>query len=363
MTGFTFTDEYGLWACISYYSHPDPKMPDITLLPMAHLGEADYYTEIKYEAWSHDTAYFEACFIPARRGLHIIHRAFALFSGLTLQSGKQSFLKTWKKEEKTSGKTKLQEEIRTSACDCGECYNLELRLVRADLHRFHAMKAIKTMPWWCKLSLPLIIIAIIIAAPFINLRKHDFDEEDDDDENGLLDKIIKPFEKFIYDDRDLFLATVMAEEITDEKNQNKKLCIKYGAKHMPALANTLLSDFEYELVEQRSVLAIARSKSMDLNSIKTGYGIAAEKLFPKPAFETKEQVQEQSGISFQDPQIVTTDNGTYALLDDTTDSQSKRFSDYNDFDTSLFHSANYDQKLIKVNEVNITFIKSDKEAA
>jgi len=269
MVGFTFSDEHGLWSRISYYQHPDPKMPDITLLPMVHLGEPGYYKEIKDEMWCHDTAYLEGCFVPSKRGLYILHRIIGFVSGLALQSGKVSVFKRWRPESKVSGQNVFQERTRKFGCDCGQCYQIELRMVRADLHRFHAAKAIKAMPLWSKLVFPFMVLAAIISAPFINLRKFDFEEDDegDEEEEGFLEKLLMPFKKFVIDDRDLFLAMVLAEEITNDKNQNKKLCVKYGAKHMPALADTLLSDFDYELTEQRNVLAIGSSKEMDLSEM------------------------------------------------------------------------------------------------
>jgi len=74
MAQFSFSDEHGLWMRISYYAHPDSNMPKLTLLPMIHLGEKDYYRAINDEMWCHDTAFLEGSYMPARRALHLGHR-------------------------------------------------------------------------------------------------------------------------------------------------------------------------------------------------------------------------------------------------------------------------------------------------
>ena len=258
-------------------------MPDITLLPMIHLGEKGYYDEIKHEMWCHNKAFLEGCYVPTKRSLHLFHRLIGFFSGLSLQSGKISFFRKWKKEEKTSGKNSLQESVRVFGCNCGSCYYEELRLVRADLHRWHFLKVFRSMPWWSKLSYPFLIVAALLAAPFLNLRKYEFSEEDDADseEEDWLDRFFKPFFKFTRTDRDLFLRTVLAEEIIRDCNQGKKLCVKYGERHMLPLAETLLADFDYKLARQRNVLAVAKHRSMDLSNLKTGYGQAHKQFWAK----------------------------------------------------------------------------------
>lgn len=358
MTGFTFSDEYGLWARISYYQHPDPNMPEITLLPMVHLGEADYYREIRHEMWQHDTAYLEGCYVPSKRGLYVLHRALGFFSGLTLQSGKIPFFKKWSKENKNSGQCKLQERIRTHKCNCGQCYNFELRMVRADFHRFHAVKAIKTMPWWSKFAFPFIVLTAIIYAPFMNLRKHDFDEneEDDDSRDSFLYKFLKPYMKFMIEDRDLFLAMVLAEEIIADKNHNQKICVKYGAKHMPPLVDTFLSDFDYKLIDHRYVLAIAKSKSIDLGQINTGYGLAHTKLWDEEENRLKSQhesdFQNRAGKTFSiAPENITYNNSTNRTAQD------------HEYSKELFQLSQFEQTVIKVNKKDVQFVEIDKEAA
>ena len=107
-----------------------------------------------------------------------------------------------------------------------------------------------------------------------------------------MEKFLKPYMKFMTDDRDLFLRMVLSEEILDEKNQNKKLCIKYGAKHMPVLAKTLLSDFDYELIHQRNVLAIAKNKCANFEEINTGYDVAYNKLRKIDEVQTETTTEE-----------------------------------------------------------------------
>jgi len=356
MVDFSYSDDYGFWVSISYYTHSDNDMPSITLLPMIHLGEKVFYKEINYEMWCHDTAYLEGCYVPAAKGLYLFHRFIGIRSKLTLQSGKRSVLARWRKETPHSGKEALQEVLRKSSCDCGECYSFQLRQVRADLHRWHALKAIKAIPLWNKICFPFIILAALIAAPFLNLRTLLFEEDEDaedikEEDDSWLEKLISPFKKFMLDDRDLFLRTIIAEEIIEEKNKGKKLCIKYGEKHMQALSDTLLKDFGYELNEQRGVLAVARSKSQDLSEVNTGHGIAYNKLWKL------EEKQDDAPVFWEGPLSITPKNITYekppspAVL-------SRKYS------AAMFdHEHGYEQNKVSVDEANISYSNTDKEAA
>lgn len=298
---FSFSDEAGMWVRVSNYAHPDPAMPAITLLPMIHIGEKEFFREMSHEMWRHDAAYLEGSYMPARKLFHVFHRVFGKFSNLNLQSGKLPLWKKWKRESKDQGKTGLTEVIRKSGCDCGNCGYDELLTVRADLHRWHALKAFKTIPFWVKFIFPFLILAAIIAAPFINFRDHVLDAEECegcencDDDNGFLEKLMVPFWKFIIDDRDLFLRMVLAEEILRPRSSGKSLCVKYGEKHMTALGETLLQDFGYELTNQRDILAVKKHKDMDVSEINTGYGYAVERYWDERdarSAETKKVVTE-----------------------------------------------------------------------
>lgn len=278
MTKFGFSDETGIWVKVSEYQHPDSNMPSITLLPMIHIGEKEFFTEMKFEMWRHDTVYFEGCYMRVRKLFHLFHRSFSASTGLTLQSGNLPLWKRWKREKRTQGVNGLAETIRKAGCDCGSCYYDELRTVRADLHRGHTLKVLKTIPVWAKLMLPFLIVIAILAAPFMNFRNHDLDDEVINDEaESFLDKLLKPFWKFAVDDRDLFLRMVLAEEVLRPRNKSKRLCVKYGEKHMAALAETFLRDFGYQLSQQRNVLAVKKTKNMNISAVNTGYGYASRK--------------------------------------------------------------------------------------
>lgn len=283
---FSFSDETGMWVRVSTFTHRDPAMPSITLLPMIHIGEKDYFREMACEMWLHDLAYMEGCYMPARKLFHLFHRSLSRFNGLSLQSGKLKLWKKWKQEPKTQGQTGLTEAIRTTGCDCGSCHYDELPTIRADLHRWHALKAFKAIPLWVKLTFPFLIIAAICAAPFLNFRDYAFGDDDEDcdcekckgnEGPDFLDHLAAPFKKFMIEDRDLFLRMVLAEEVLRPARKGKRLCVKYGAKHMPVLAETFLQDFGYELAHQRDVLAVKKTKAMDVSGIATGYGLANER--------------------------------------------------------------------------------------
>jgi len=277
MVDFSYKDEHGYWMCVSYYAHPDPDMPEITLLPMIHIGEDLYYTEMNHEMWCHDKAYVEGCYIPTIGFLGALYNLVAFRSNLVSQSGKTFTFKLFsKKEDKKSGRDQLEKVIRKFGCDCAECYSFEMPVIRADLHRWHVLKLTKKLPLLNKIGFPFLLMAALIVAPFVSFRNYLFDDIDHDEQvkDNWFSRFIKPYEKFIIEDRDLFLRTILAEALIDTDNRDKKICIKYGKSHMPSLAETLLEDFEYKLRCQRRVLAVKRHKDMELDDIKTGYGIA-----------------------------------------------------------------------------------------
>ena len=303
MVEFNYSNETGTWVRISHYEHSDPSMPKITLLPMIHIGEKEFFAEMNNEVWRYDTVFYEGCYMPGRKFFHIFHRTFAGFSSLKLQSGKMPLWKRWKREAKTQGQIGLTETIRKTECNCGNCPYDEMRAIRADLHRWHALKAFKVIPLWFKLILPFLFLIAIIAAPFLNLRDYVFEDDDtnEEDEPFFLDKIMAPFWKFVLDDRDLFLRMVLAEEVLRPRHKGQSLCVKYGAKHMPVLADTFLKDFGYTLTSQREVLAVKKTKAMDVTHIETGYGYAAEKYWEEydaKREEVKEVVTELAENDF-----------------------------------------------------------------
>jgi len=179
---------------------------------------------------------------------------------------------------------------------------MSLRKVRADLHRSHALKAFRVIPWWTKLALPFLILFILLCAPFVNLRKITVEEDEAcqcaceggcENDEFFLTKLFKPVLDYILRDRDLFLRMVVAEELIDPKNAGKALCIKYGEKHMPALATTLLTDFGYVLAAQHDVLAVKKTKALDVSAIKTGYKACAERM-SRHAFAWKERLAQDT---------------------------------------------------------------------
>ena len=330
MANFCFTDETGMWVRISAYIHPDPSMPKITLLPMIHIGEKEYFKEMSLEMWRHDTAFLEGCYMPARKLFHLFHRSISRFSELSLQSGRLPFWKKWRRESKVEGQSGLTEFIRKTGCDCGHCHYNEMRTIRADLHRWHALKAFKLIPLWLKLTFPIFILIAVIAAPFMNFREFVFDDDDDDlgDGTGFFGKLMAPFWRFVLDDRDLFLRMVLAEEVLRPRHKGKSLCVKFGAKHMPVLANTFLLDFGYRLADQREVLAVKKVKSMDVSNINTGYGFANEqywKEFDAKQIRAKEvitklvETDSENAIQVEIKEQFGTPSGTFTIQSNLSD--------------------------------------------
>jgi len=308
MGSFSFSDENGMWVRITKYAHPNPSMPSITLLPMIHIGEKAFFEEMNSEMWRHDSVFLEGAYMPARKLFHLFHRAFGAFSSLSLQSGKLPFWKRWRRETVTEGRYGLTEKIRKTGCDCGGCFYDEIRTIRADLHRWHALKAFRTIPLWAKLTYPILILAAILASPFLNFRDYSLENDDevhkdDGDPKDYFDRLMQPFWKYAMHDRDLFLRMILAEEILRPRHKSKSLCVKYGAKHMPVLAETFLQDFGYVQTDQRDVLAVKKVKDLKISDEDAGYGFSSKKYWEE--FDAKQKKAKEAVVRFAEAETKT----------------------------------------------------------
>lgn len=287
MREFIHKNEMGRWVRIQHFSDPKNKLPDVTLLPMIHIGESEYFTEMSHEAWCHDTCYFEGCWVPVKGLLAALYRVASIFAGLAFQGGKISFRRKQSKLplNEVQNKLGLDEYMKKMTCDCGQCSQYSYRLVHADFHKKQAQEAFAKIPLMNKFALPFLLISGFVIIPFIKLRDAMVDMTDTDtamDENPW-GKFGLPFWKFVKDDRDDFLHKVLKAEIHAPYNQGKNLCVKYGADHMKKTAEFLVHELGYAATESRDVLAIKAKKLAEINDEVAGYGVAeAAFAFKKP---------------------------------------------------------------------------------
>ena len=278
MGNFTYTNADGRWMRIHRFHDPKGIKPDVTLLPMIHIGEADYYLEMNKEAWCHDVLYYEGCWVPLRQFLSLFFKTMAVRAGLRYQGGgnrsKNRPIKL--KGRSVTNAFELDEYITKLRCECGKCPEYIVRAIRADLHEPLAKLALASIPFFQKVMFPFLLIAAVSMSLFFS-RKDIFDlslEDADDEDASFIDRFMVPYNRFVRDDRDGFLQTVLHNEILAARNANKSLCVKYGALHMKALANFLTAELGYELLETRNVLAVKADKNRQIDERRAGYGIA-----------------------------------------------------------------------------------------
>ena len=277
MGKFTYTNDDGRWMRITRFYDPAGIKPDVTLLPMIHIGERGFYEEIFHEVWCHDVCYFEGCWMPGHNVLHFLYRLASICSGLRFQGAGSKATKKIPKliGEDVTNSFGLDEYIKGLACNCGECPDYSYRLIRADFHEEQARHAIAKIPLWLKLSLPFFALAALFMIPFIVTRDLFMEELDSDEqEDDLFKGFGGPLWTFIRDDRDAFLRKILHDEILAPRNAGKSLCVKYGANHMKRLADFLIFELGYELAERRDVLAVKADKNKQIDDEKVGYGVA-----------------------------------------------------------------------------------------
>ena len=283
MGTFSFKNDHGFWMRVIRLSHPHGLKPDITLLPMIHIAEPDFYQEMNYEAVNHDVVYYEGCWFPGRKLLSFFYKAAAVRSGLGYQgAGNRSKNRPVKlKGHSVTNRLELDEYVTTFPCFCRKCPAHSVRSIRADLHKRVARHAIKNIPLIHRLLSPLIIMGLLFVGMFVFTRKAVLGASLEDMNPSDVGPILAPFWKFIIDDRDYFLQSVLHSELENVRTPDQSLCVKYGKAHMEPLVAFLKREWGYEIVSRRNVLAVKADKTMVLNHSLLGYGVA------KARFETR----------------------------------------------------------------------------
>lgn len=279
MGKFTYINDDGRWMRIHRFHDPKGIRPDITLLPMIHIGETEYYQEMNREAWCHDVLYFEGCWVPGRKFLSLFFKTMAVRAGLRYQGGgrKSKSQPILLKGRSVTNEFQLDEYITKLRCVCGKCPEYSVRAIRADFHKPIAKLALAHIPLLHKVMFPMLLLVCIILSLFFtrdDIFNLDLDENDKGDETDFIKWVMMPYMRFVRDDRDDFLKTVIHNEILAPRNAKKTLCVKYGERHMKPLHDFLIHDLGYVCTQTRDVLAVKTRKISTVDKDYAGYGVA-----------------------------------------------------------------------------------------
>lgn len=287
MINFMIRTERGLYSRFITYGHCDPDMPEVTLLPVCHVGEDRFYGELYWEKWTHDVVLIEgASSKPARIVSWLVKKMSAL------KRIRLTFQNSW-----TPKSTKILEEdadypswTRTDEQSPWEktvaigplvgrgCIKRHVKFIRADLNEEQSERALRTVPFWAWGLLPIIAILALFASRAIS-RSQLLDglEQELPGPKDIPDwRIFRALEHYVITLRDDFLALTLAQQIKSAKGRNKKIAVEFGAGHMRKLHNFLSNELGYNIKSSRDVLAIGAQIDQSVTSAD-GYGISLEK--------------------------------------------------------------------------------------
>ena len=243
---------------------------------MVHVANRGFLREAYAETWRYDFALYEGAYIPLTSIFRRLYPLMATVLDLTPQgSGKASLKRQgWKRGYETAQRERIMvKSFNTSDLKLSR----RQKQIIADMDKKGFSEAIKEMPMSAKLAFPFILLAFLVAAPFMTNREDFFDLTDEVDESenpNFFERCIKSYFKYVIDDRDAFLKKTLKEQIERCRGHDLTICVQYGQRHMKSLVAFLRDEMNYEKVEMREVLAVSRQKRMSLKGVKTGYGEA-----------------------------------------------------------------------------------------
>ena len=180
----------------------------VTLFPMVHIGEAEFYDRVYEEAFSNDVALVEGVGSPVAHHLTRSYRWMGGRLGLVIQPPYPPAPRA--------------------------------RLVKADLARAEFEREWRRIPLWLRL-------AVWVAAPVVGLhlrwfgtreriaRRAELEDQISRDEILSWDPSIAVLQRGIVHARDERLLEVLSKELEFAGSKKRKLAVVFGAAHMRAV--------------------------------------------------------------------------------------------------------------------------------
>ena len=197
------------------YSFASATSPwTITLFPMIHFGEPEFYEAVYADAFTHDVVLVEGVRSPVTKRLTRAYRWIGPKIGLIVQPPYPS------------------------------PESVPARIVRADLDEGEFRKEWQQVPLWLRMLVSLV-------APIAGLRLRWFESRDDiakraeledrlsSDEILSWDPQLAALKRGIVDARDRRLLQHLEQELSGPAAHGSRLAIVYGAEHMRAVIREL----------------------------------------------------------------------------------------------------------------------------
>lgn len=208
----------------------------VTIFPMVHVGETEFYREIYADAQSHDVIFLEGVHSPIATR---ITRSYRWLIG-------------------ASGMADLIVQPGFPATDTGA------RIVHADLSQGEFEAAWRGIPLWLRLAVYILAPAVGLQRRWRYSRERLAREMSCEDQPSLAELLtVSPetgaLTRPILDARDERLIEHLRAELDAPRAQALNIAIVYGAMHMRAVVRELTKnrDFAVRGAEWRTVLTIA----------------------------------------------------------------------------------------------------------
>ena len=299
MRRFSSSDDTGLWMQFTTFECDDSVFPYVTLIPMIHVGNKEFYYEAKDEILCHDIVLYEGAYIPMRRLYSWFNLIVGMKTRLSLQGGagtSENRLSDFKYEYSDGPK------VREAFYQFGDLPERKIRQIIADCGRRHFLAMLRKMPLSAKLAFPFMLVFLMLAAPFVITRDalislghgencdccHCYDKP----KGGFTSKsqtgrwdffgwCLDQYKVYLLQSRDDRLKNILFCEMKLQAKQTKTIAVQYGEAHMGQLAD-FLEQHGYREAGCRNVLAISKQRTLEVEDEICGYGAALKRLRQMP---------------------------------------------------------------------------------
>ncbi len=276
---FKRVDDKGMWVNFATYTRKDRDGPSVSLVPMLHVAEELFLEEAEAEIWCHDVVLLESGNVPQIRWLKGVYELFARVQRLGRQSSRFNCEEQLaSSNDATSDWSKptpnRPSEIATRIDESARGFPVSprtIRFIKADIDRKASKHALREIPWWFWVCVPL---AIIVELPQIlfKLKRRDIIEMLMDGSPpkfglGRIDRNVERFLDFVIRQRDQNLYKILEAEIRRAESASISICVQFGAGHMPALDTALIEKLGYSISSERWVLCMREDKSLAIDEL------------------------------------------------------------------------------------------------
>lgn len=266
---FSTATELGFEVLVKEYTHK--HFPKVTLIPMIHLGDEEFYSEAFWIKSRHDIVLLEGAKAPFAPFMMTLYKLFEYLSPTRLvRQGSQKGSK--KKNPPLNWSRPTPDAPWEISRPVNNEWNFSkphsIRYIKADLGLAESKAALSSVSLWQWVKFFGFVIVGVFAAIFFIRRNTIIEtlvEQQDDDgpeENAIWDYIVTA--------RENYATQVLHTEITNPDNVKKTIAVEYGERHMARFEQELLKR-GYKEVRKTFVLSIGKSKQTREENMYSGW--------------------------------------------------------------------------------------------